>query len=153
MCMTLYTPSVKLLLKHKTLVNKGLTFWVWATLCKVMRSPPEPVTVTMNFSWHLEFYSPWQLLSIKQCWEYPMEKGLPTHSSILAWRIPSTEETGGLHSMGSQGVTWLSLTQTTYWFQRYYVRLRGFPGGSIVKNSPVMQEMWTWSLGQEDPLE
>ena len=30
-----------------------------------------------------------------------LEKGIATHSSILAWRIPSTEELGGLQSMGS----------------------------------------------------
>ena len=29
----------------------------------------------------------------------------------------------------------------------------GFPGGSVVKNPPVMQKMWVRSLGQEDPLE
>ena len=29
----------------------------------------------------------------------------------------------------------------------------GFPGGSVVKNPPAMQEMWVQSLGQEDPLE
>ena len=34
--------------------------------------------------------------------EDPLEKDLATHSSILAWRIPWTEEPGGLHSMGSQ---------------------------------------------------
>ena len=28
----------------------------------------------------------------------------------------------------------------------------GFPGGSVVKNLPPMQEMWVQSLGQEDPL-
>ena len=32
--------------------------------------------------------------------EDPLEKGLDTHSSILAWRIPWTEEPGGLQSMG-----------------------------------------------------
>ena len=37
-------------------------------------------------------------------WEDPLEKGMATHSSILAWRIPWTEEPGGLQSMGSQGV-------------------------------------------------
>ena len=31
-------------------------------------------------------------------------KGMTTHSSILAWRVPWTEEPGGLHSTGSQGV-------------------------------------------------
>ena len=35
-------------------------------------------------------------------WEDPLEKGTTTHSSILAWRIPWTEEPGGLLSMGSQ---------------------------------------------------
>ena len=34
--------------------------------------------------------------------EDPLEKEMATHSSILAWRIPWTEETGGLQSMGSQ---------------------------------------------------
>ena len=34
----------------------------------------------------------------------PLEKEMATHSSILAWRIPQTEEPGGLQSMGSQGV-------------------------------------------------
>ena len=35
-------------------------------------------------------------------WEESLEKGLATHSSILDWRIPWTEEPGGLQSMGSQ---------------------------------------------------
>ena len=35
-------------------------------------------------------------------WEDPLEKGMATHSSILAWRIPWTEEPGGLHPWGSQ---------------------------------------------------
>ena len=34
--------------------------------------------------------------------EGPLEKGTATHSSILAWRIPWTEEPGGLESMGLQ---------------------------------------------------
>ena len=37
-------------------------------------------------------------------WEDPLEKGMATHSSILAWRIPRTEEPGGLQSMGPQRV-------------------------------------------------
>ena len=32
----------------------------------------------------------------------PLEEGMETHSSVLAWRIPWTEEPGGLQSMGSQ---------------------------------------------------
>ena len=41
-----------------------------------------------------------QLSSLGQ--EDPLEKGMATHSSILAWRIPWTEEPGGLQFMGSQ---------------------------------------------------
>ena len=37
-------------------------------------------------------------------WEDPLEKGTATNSNILAWRIPRTEEPGGLQSMGSQRV-------------------------------------------------
>ena len=37
-------------------------------------------------------------------WEDPLEKEMATHSSILAWRIPWSEEPGGLQSTGSQRV-------------------------------------------------
>ena len=36
--------------------------------------------------------------------EDPLEEGMTTHSSVLAWRIPWTEEPGGLWSIGSQRV-------------------------------------------------
>ena len=41
-------------------------------------------------------------------WEDPLEEGMATHSSILAWRILLTEEPGGLLCMGSQRVRQLS---------------------------------------------
>ena len=41
-----------------------------------------------------------QVLSL--CWEDLLEEELATHSSILAWRIPWTEEPGGLQAIGSQ---------------------------------------------------
>ena len=41
-------------------------------------------------------------LGLIPCGEDPLEKGMTTHFSILAWRIPWTEEVGGLQSMGSQ---------------------------------------------------
>ena len=50
------------------------------------------------------------LPSMQETWvrslgqEDPLEKGMATHSSILAWGIPWTEEPGGLQSMGSQRV-------------------------------------------------
>ena len=37
-------------------------------------------------------------------WEDPLEKEMAIHSSILAWKIPWTEQAGGLQSMGSQRV-------------------------------------------------
>ena len=43
-----------------------------------------------------------QLLSLGQ--EDPLEKGISTHSSVLAWKIPWTEEPGGLQSTGLQRV-------------------------------------------------
>ena len=43
-----------------------------------------------------------QVLSLR--WEDPLEEGMATRFSILAWRIPWTEEPGGLESMGSQRV-------------------------------------------------
>ena len=43
-----------------------------------------------------------QLWSVS--WEDPLEKGMATHSCVLAWRIPGTEEPGGLQSVGLQRV-------------------------------------------------
>ena len=41
-------------------------------------------------------------------WEDPLEECMATHSSILAWRIPWTEEPGGLQSRGHESRTGLS---------------------------------------------
>jgi len=46
----------------------------------------------------------WETWVLSLGWEDPLEKGMTNHSSILAWRIPWTEEPGGLQSMGSQRV-------------------------------------------------
>ena len=53
-----------------------------------------------------------QVQSLDQ--EDSLEKGMATHSSILAWRIPQTEEPGGLQSMGLQkvGHAWATNTFT-----------------------------------------
>ena len=57
--------------------------------------------------------------------EYPLEKEMATHSSILAWKIPWTEEPGGLLSTGSQRfghdrATSLSLC----WLSKYRLLIR-----------------------------
>ena len=51
-------------------------------------------------------------------WEDLLEEGMATHSSILAWRIPWTEEPGSLQSMGSHriGHYWSDLVHTHIWF-------------------------------------
>ena len=67
--------------------------WYWASLvAQTVKSMP-----AMQETW---------VLSLGQ--EDPLEKGMATHSSILAWRIPWTEEPGGLQSMRSQCQTRLS---------------------------------------------
>ena len=55
--------------------------------------------------------------------EYPPEKEMVTYSSILAWKIPWTEEPGGLQSMGSQ--SWMQLST------------RG-GGGLVAKSCPTL---------------
>ena len=49
------------------------------------------------------------------CWQDPLEKGMVTNSSILAWRIPWTEDPGRLQSLRSQrvGQNWATNTATT----------------------------------------
>ena len=74
------------------------------------------------------------------CWEDSLEKGMVTHSSTLTWRIPWTEEPGGLHSPWD--LKELDMTvQLTLMAQR-------------VKNPPEMKRtQWVQSLGVEGPLE
>ena len=72
-------------------------------------------------------------------------KGMATHSSILAWRIPWTEEPGGLQSMGRKE------SDTTE--QLHYRELWASLVVQIVKNPPAMQETQVLYLDQENPLE
>ena len=46
----------------------------------------------------------WETWVQSPSWEGPLEKGMATHSSILIWEIPWTEEPGRLQSMGLQRV-------------------------------------------------
>ena len=75
------------------------------------RSPGEGIGYPLQYSWaslvaqmvknpHVMCETWVQSLG----WENPLEEGMATHSSILAWRIPWTEEPGGLQSIGSQRV-------------------------------------------------
>ena len=100
-----------------------------------------------------------------------LEKEMATHSSILTWEIPWTEEPGGLQSLGSQriGHNWTTCTAPHYSFtfiKRLFsssslsaitvvssAYLRASLVAQMVKNLPAMQETQLWSLGWEDPLE
>ena len=70
-------------------------------------------------NWHTKyiFTRSANLRSLCSHWEYPLEKEMVIHSSILAWKIPWMEETGRLQSMGSQRVwhNWMPEKQTTQW--------------------------------------
>ena len=85
-------------------------------------------------------------------WEDPLEKGMTTHSSILAWRIPWTEEPGGLQSMGSQraGHDWVTdiymnhrkiLLKCGFWFKMWF--LSGAWGSAFLTSSQVMLMLTT----------
>ena len=58
--------------------------------------------------------------------EGPLEKGMATHSSILAWRIPWTEEPGGLQSMGHKESEATEHPNTPAWVQKWWSS--GCPG-------------------------
>ena len=63
-------------------------------------------------------------------WEDPLEKGMATHSSVLAWVIPWTEEPGGLQSMGSQRVRYDWVTDTfTFSYTWYHLPFSFWPSG------------------------
>ena len=47
-------------------------------------------------------------------WEDPLEKEVGTHSSILAWRIPWTEESGRLHTVHGVAKSWTRLSAHTH---------------------------------------
>ena len=57
-------------------------------------------------------------------WEVPLEEGMVSHSSVLAWRIPWTEEPDGLQSMGSQRVRhdWKNLACTHIQYSMVWIQ-------------------------------
>ena len=79
--------------------------------------------------------------------EDPLEKEMATHSSILAWRIPWTEEPGGLQSTGSQRVghdwaTSLSLFSFMHWRRKWQPTPVFLPGESQGQGSLVGCHLW-----------
>ena len=82
--------------------NLCLIFF-WASLvAQIVKNLPE---MRETWIWSLD-------------WEDPLEEGKATHSSILAWRIPWTEEPGGLQSVGLQrvGYDWVTKQRAHIFF-------------------------------------
>ena len=70
--------------------------------------------------------------------EDPMEEGMATHSSILAWRIPWTEEPGGLQSMGLPRVGQLrDIHNDNKWLTRVF-----WPYPRIVEEMKEPVDFW-----------
>ena len=69
-------------------------------------------------------------------WEDPLEKEMTTHSSILAWKIPSTKDPGRLQSMGSQSVRHNWATSLSFLF----LSRRRSSATYYEKRVPVLQE-------------
>ena len=96
--------------------------WLYREVQPIYKSPQ----ISATFTPETDFQSP-SLFEITKHHKFHavrtpvlfiMEKEMATHSSILAWRIPSTEEAGGLQSMGSQrvGQNWVTSLSSFFSF-------------------------------------
>ena len=74
--------------------------FVWLTTLVCVISKCEQVSLVAQMVKHLPAMQESRVLSLG--WEDPLEEEMTTHSRILAWRIPRTEEPGGLEFMGLQ---------------------------------------------------
>ena len=72
-------------------------------------------------------------VNLPRMWETWVGEVMATHSSVLAWRIPWTEEPGGLHSMGLQSFGHNWATKHTHSLSNY---LKKEPTGSEGQNQP-----------------
>ena len=77
-----------------------MNFPVWASFGFVFLA----ISVVIIFYLAVSLLLMWETWVQSLGWEDPLEKGMATHSRILVWGIPWTEEPGRLQSMGSQRV-------------------------------------------------
>ena len=75
---------------------------------------------------------------------HALEKEMATHSSVHAWKIPWTEEPGGLPSMGSHSRTWLKWlsTRARIWRRKWQPTPIFLPGESHGQKSLVGCHLW-----------
>jgi len=80
-------------------------------------------------------------------WEDPLEKGMATYSSVLAWRIPGTEESGRLQSMRSQRVRYDWAINSELYDLQLFTTILAFSNvpeiGSVGFSIPILQ-LRTW---------
>ena len=87
--------------KHSgVLLTFQILIWVAVPFCKISSSCAQIWTLLAQSVKNLPAMQETQVRFLGQ--EDPLEKEMAIHSSILAWKPPSTEEPGGLQSMGSQ---------------------------------------------------
>ena len=120
-------------------VNQWLRFWVTGSLM-------EGCTGTGGLLWLAQMVN--NLPAMQKTWVRPLgwedslEKGMTTHSSILAWKIPWTEVLGGLLSMGSQRVGHDWVTNSNYLTGKGWIRGASTSAGEQEEPSPADD----WSL-------
>ena len=94
-------------------------------------------------------------------WEDPLEEGMATHSSVLAWRIPWTEEAEGLQSMGSKRVwhDWSNLSTHAHISMRDLDQnSRNKPKEFKLKNAHILNvhdhsmNLYHWGLKQQGQI-
>ena len=79
-------------------------------------------------------------------WKDPLEKGMATHSSIAAWKIPQTEELCELESMRLQSQTWQH-TRTMSYMKCLYCTAQSAQSKSRAGIVNLLQEQSFWGLG------
>ena len=95
--------------KHITFISIINCFVIYSEIIMKLTMMHNHWEPWVCFSANKGYFPWWRICLLMQetwmwsmSWEYPLEKEMAIHSSILAWEIPWTEDPGGLQSMGSQ---------------------------------------------------
>ena len=83
------------------------------------------------------WFNSWEVRTCFLHWEAPLEEEMVTHSRILAWKIPWTEEPEGLQSMGSHCQTWLR--RHTSHMHKYWAKFFMSPYTPDLKHSSCIR--------------
>ena len=105
-------------MEHSVGIRINICFYINSQLAQMVKNPPAMLETWIRYLG----------------WEDPLEKGMTTLSSILAWRIPWTEEPGGLQSM--DGVT-KSQTQLSDFHVHILSYVKTYPQDSISEKTCI----------------